>query len=110
MRNGTSSAVDQSQSGTPVYRGPVPPRTSSLDVLDDMSKVNDGRRPSLDKDRERKRTSSHDSDHDHTQFAKFSSRRSLAWYHSLELQIVCAITVVALVVRLWAIGYPTSVV
>ncbi|KAF9273732.1 Protein O-mannosyl-transferase 1 [Mortierella alpina] len=109
MRNATSSAVDQSQSGTPVYRGPVQPRTSSLDVLDDLSKVNDGRRPSLDK-HERMRTLSHDSDHDHTQFAKFSSRRSLAWYQNLELQIVSAITVLALVVRLWAIGYPTSVV
>ncbi|KAF9953322.1 hypothetical protein BGZ72_005510, partial [Mortierella alpina] len=109
MRNGTSSAVDQSQSGTPVYRGPVPPRTSSLDVMDDLSNVNDGR-PSLDKERERMRTSSHNSDHDHTQFVKFSSRRSLAWYQSLELQIVSAITVLALIVRLWAIGYPTSVV
>ncbi|KAF9937993.1 hypothetical protein BGZ67_000632 [Mortierella alpina] len=110
MRNATSSAVDQSQSGTPVYRGSVPARTSSLDVLDDISKVNGGHRPSLDKERERMRTLSHDGDHDHTQFAKFSSRRSLAWYQSLELQIVGAITVLALVVRLWAIGYPTSVV
>lgn len=80
-----------------------------MDVLDDQSKVNDGHRPSLDK-HERMRTLSHDSDHDHTQFAKFSSRRSLAWYQGLELQIVSAITVLALVVRLWAIGYPTSVV
>jgi len=46
-------------------------------------------------------------DHNHS---KFRSRQSLPWYQSRELQIVGAITVLAAVVRLWAIGYPTSVV
>ncbi|KAF9927583.1 hypothetical protein FBU30_003048 [Linnemannia zychae] len=49
-------------------------------------------------------------DEDNSQFTKFKSRRSLPWYRSRELQIVGGITMLAFIVRLWAIDYPTSVV
>ncbi|KAF9189866.1 Protein O-mannosyl-transferase 1 [Haplosporangium sp. Z 767] len=106
MRNGTSSAVDHP--GAPVYRGPSHPRTSSTEGVDKLN--NNNSRNSLDEQRDKSDKHSYDDDEDASQFIKFKSRRSLAWYQSRELQIVSAITALALVVRLWAIGYPTSVV
>ncbi|KAF8931820.1 hypothetical protein BGZ58_007386 [Dissophora ornata] len=97
----------------PVYRG-VQPRTSSIGALDGNAPVagdnsnNNGSRTSLDE--KLIRTADSLSSQHHRQSAKFSSRRSLPWYQSGELQIVTAITALAFVVRLWAIGYPTSVV
>lgn len=43
-------------------------------------------------------------------FSTLRSRRGRAWYRSRELQIVGGICVLSLIVRLWHIGYPTSVV
>ncbi|ORZ26890.1 Dolichyl-phosphate-mannose-protein mannosyltransferase-domain-containing protein [Lobosporangium transversale] len=43
-------------------------------------------------------------------FATFRSRRSRVWYRSREFLIVMAICIVSLIVRLWRIGYPSSVV
>ncbi|KAG0305352.1 hypothetical protein BGZ98_004259 [Dissophora globulifera] len=112
MNNGTSSAVDQATG--PVFRGP-PARTSSKgtmgqDPLQEASHdaTGTGNRTSLDEKRDKINTRY--PGEDHSQFAKFKSRRSLAWYQDQELQVVGVITAVALVVRLWAIGYPTSVV
>ncbi|ORZ14249.1 dolichyl-phosphate-mannose--protein mannosyltransferase [Lobosporangium transversale] len=67
-------------------------------------------RPGLDEKRSRSPGHSYTEEEDHSHFARFRSRRSLPWYQSRELQIVLAITALALIVRLWAIGYPTSVV
>lgn len=112
MRNGSSSAVDQT--GVPVYRGPATPRTSSRDTMENSNPVHNHNdadlkaRSSLDASRDKMYAKDDDeSDRGHS---KFKSRRSLPWYQSRELQIVGAITALAAVVRLWAIGYPTSVV
>ncbi|KAG0250374.1 hypothetical protein BG011_008403 [Mortierella polycephala] len=106
MTEGTSSAVDQP--GVPVYRGSSRPRTSSTEGVDKLN--NNNSRSSLDEQRDKSNRTSYDNDEDASQFTKFKSRRSLAWYQSRELQIVGAITALAFVVRLWGIGYPTSVV
>ncbi|KAI1302081.1 hypothetical protein EDD11_005752 [Mortierella claussenii] len=109
MRSGTSSAVDQTD--LPVQRG-VHPRISSREVVGEPAILGNDTIPSrssLDKKRDRSQGYPYE-DRDHSQFTKFKSRRSLSWYQSRELQIVLAITALALVVRLWAIGYPTSVV
>jgi dolichyl-phosphate-mannose-protein mannosyltransferase len=108
MRNGHSSAVDQT--GVPVYRGSHAARGSSL--VGNSSITTDSRQ-SLDESREHhnhgKVVYSNDNE-DSGQFTKFKSRRSLPWYQSRELQVVGAITLLSLIVRLWAIDYPTSVV
>lgn len=114
MRNGHSSAVDQT--GVPVYRGiqaQAAVRESTLD--DNNNTVPVASRESLDESREHhnhghgKVVYSNDSE-DSSRFTKFKSRRSLPWYQSRELQIVGAITLLSFIVRLWAIDYPTSVV
>ncbi|GJJ68654.1 dolichyl-phosphate-mannose-protein mannosyltransferase [Entomortierella parvispora] len=111
MRNGSSSAVDQT--GVPVYRGHATPRTVSKETMEDSnySPRHHGAdlkaRSSLDVSRDAPNAKEDEEDYSHS---KFRTRRSLPWYQSRELQIVGAITVLAAVVRLWAIGYPTSVV
>ncbi|KAG0045646.1 hypothetical protein BGZ83_009120 [Gryganskiella cystojenkinii] len=122
MRNGTSSAVDQS--GVPVQRrGPTTPRTSSLETMEtttttttttaththEETTTDYKARSSLEAPRDSKLYSK-DDESDHSHHRKFKNRRSLPWYQNKELQIVSAITILAAVVRLWAIGYPTSVV
>ncbi|KAF9331481.1 hypothetical protein BG006_005680 [Podila minutissima] len=117
MRNGTSSAVDQT--GIPVYRG-THLRTSSLNDKnpsqehandhhhnnssngtndDDTNDIKGFNKKNLNLD---ENTSGH--------IAKSNIRRNTPWYQSRDLQTITAITALALVVRLWAIGYPTSVV
>lgn len=117
MRNGTSSAVDQT--GIPVYRG-THLRTSSLNDKnssqehandhhhnnssngtndDDTNDIKGFNKKNLNLD---ENTSGH--------VAKSKIRRSTPWYQSRDMQTITAITALALVVRLWAIGYPTSVV
>lgn len=99
MRNGHSSSVDQS--GKPVFRGPQPHISNGIGGL----------------------SSGSDSDEDADYFiggrgaggighrlSSFRSRRGLPWYQSRELKIVGSILFFSLVVRLWKIGYPTSVV
>ncbi|KAG0024937.1 hypothetical protein BGZ81_007538 [Podila clonocystis] len=99
MRNGHSSSVDQS--GKPVFRGPQPRISNGIGGL----------------------SSGSDSDEDADYFiggrgaggighrlSSFRSRRGLPWYQSREIKIVGAILFFSLVVRLWKIGYPTSVV
>lgn len=108
MRNGHSSAVDQT--GVPVYRGSQAARGSSLN--DNNSTTTDSRQ-SLDESREHYNHSKvvhPNNNEDSSRFTKFKSRRSLPWYRSRELQIVGAITLLSFIVRLWAIDYPTSVV
>ncbi|KAF9380383.1 hypothetical protein CPB97_008374, partial [Podila verticillata] len=116
MRNGTSSAVDQT--GIPVYRG-THPRTTSLDdanssqehdnhhhnTSNSNGKNDDDTNDIKGFNKKNANLNDHTSDHP----AK-SKRRSTPWYQSRDLQTVTAITALALVVRLWAIGYPTSVV
>ncbi|KAG0069122.1 hypothetical protein BGZ92_004755, partial [Podila epicladia] len=117
MRNGTSSAVDQT--GIPIYRG-THPRISS------MNDTNSSHEHSNDHHRNNSSNGTNDDDtndikgfnkknldlDDNTSghVAKSKSRRSTPWYRSRDLQTITAITTLALVVRLWAIGYPTSVV
>lgn len=109
MNDGASST---DQSDTSVDKG-IQPRASSLpdthgsDASHNSNDINN--RIGLDEKHDRIDSHS-DSNEDRSQFARFRSRRSLAWYQNRELLIVLAITVLALVVRLWAIGYPTSVV
>ncbi|KAF9319895.1 Protein O-mannosyl-transferase 1 [Linnemannia elongata] len=114
MRNGHSSAVDQT--GVPVYRGAQAQAAARESTLDDNNNtVPAASRESLDESREHhnhghgKVVYSNDSE-DSSRFTKFKSRRSLPWYQSRELQIVGAITLLSFIVRLWAIDYPTSVV
>jgi len=101
MKDGASSATDQS--GTPVDNA-IPPRKTSLPGGDGGNALHDSTQSSS--------VEKHDGSYseDRSQFTRFSSRRSLPWYQNRELHIVFAITLLALVVRLWAIGYPTSVV
>ncbi|KAG0340686.1 hypothetical protein BG004_006307 [Podila humilis] len=112
MRNGSSSAVDQT--GIPVYRGSTNPRTSSLkyngteaDVTnnsnEDTNDIKGFIKSNRDLDYSDTKTSS-----DHP--AKQRKRPSVPWYQDKDFQTSSAITVLALIVRLWAIGYPTSVV
>jgi dolichyl-phosphate-mannose-protein mannosyltransferase len=114
MRNGTSSAVDQT--GIPVYRG-THPRTSSLDDTNSSQKHDNHHHIT---------SNSNDKDDDtndikgfnkknldlnaHTSDPAKPKRRSTPWHQSRDLQTATAITALALIVRLWAIGYPTSVV
>ncbi|KAF9104382.1 hypothetical protein BGX29_001976 [Mortierella sp. GBA35] len=110
MRNGHSSAVNQT--GVPVYRGTQGRGSSLADST--VADNTDSTRHSLDENREHDHgkvvySKANDSE-DSSRFTKFKSRRSLPWYQSRELQIVGAITLLSLVVRLWAIDYPTSVV
>ncbi|KAF9205741.1 hypothetical protein BGZ49_003582 [Haplosporangium sp. Z 27] len=104
LRNGHSSSLDQG--GNPIYRGSQPRISSSsiggLSSSDSASDDDDdegyfiggrGPRGGISKP-----------------FATFRSRRGRAWYHSRELHIVTAICVLSLIVRLWHIGQPTSVV
>jgi len=114
MRNGHSSAVDQT--GVPVYRGTQAQAAARESALDDNNSTAPvASRRSLDESRELhnhghgKVVYSNDSE-DSSRFTKFKSRRSLPWYQSRELQIVGAITLLSFIVRLWAIDYPTSVV
>ncbi|KAF9579138.1 hypothetical protein BGW38_004732 [Lunasporangiospora selenospora] len=127
MRNGASSAVDQT--GVPVYRGstnqaPASESSSStgseLHGGHDADNVHHKARTSLEMDsssysqhsqQQRKQYGlGAEDDHDDTHLAKFRSRRRVAWYKSRDFQISSLITAVAFVVRLWAIGFPTSVV
>ncbi|KAG0246102.1 hypothetical protein BGX31_004523 [Mortierella sp. GBA43] len=96
----TSSAADHPS--TAADSG-IQPRTGSLSASDNSSSgIGAGeKRDGID--------AYSASSEDHGQPARFRSRTSRAWYNS-ELLIVLAITGLALVVRLWAIGYPTSVV
>ncbi|KAF9949516.1 hypothetical protein BGZ72_008706 [Mortierella alpina] len=103
MRNGHSSSLDQS--GKPIFRGPQT-RLSSGGISSSSS-------------------SGSDDDEEYfvggrggagaggvmgKRFSTFRGRRGRPWYQSRELQIVGTICFLALVVRLWHIGYPTSVV
>ncbi|KAG0266367.1 hypothetical protein BG011_002487 [Mortierella polycephala] len=108
MRNGHSSSLDQS--GKPVFRGPSTTRLSSSGIGGLSSSSSSG------------------SDDDEgffvggqggraaggrglrKRFANFRGRRGRPWYQSRELHIVLAICILSLIVRLWRIGYPTSVV
>ncbi|KAI8594301.1 Dolichyl-phosphate-mannose-protein mannosyltransferase-domain-containing protein [Dissophora ornata] len=98
MRNGQSSSLDQS--GNPIFRGPQP-RISSLGIGGLSSS-----------------SSGSDDDEGHfvggsgmsKRFSTLRSRRGRSWYRKREIQIVAVICVVSLIVRLWHIGYPTSVV
>ncbi|KAF9977297.1 hypothetical protein BGZ73_006446 [Actinomortierella ambigua] len=129
MRNGTSSSVDQS--GKPVYRG-FGTRTNSLGdngAEDDRNGPTSGSAaPTAESGgsnvRYHRSHSNSDSDDDaesyfvgnhhvrsgHHRHPGFRSRRGLPWYKHRETQIMGAILVMALIVRLWKIGYPTSVV
>ncbi|KAF9909488.1 hypothetical protein EC991_008470 [Linnemannia zychae] len=118
MRNGRSSAVDQT--GVPVYRGAQATTAARESSLDNNRSTTAGAgtagapRHSLDENRDfkhgKKLYSNNNEDNDNSRFTKFKSRRSLPWYQSRELQIVSAITLLSFIVRLWAIDYPTSVV
>ncbi|KAF9085904.1 hypothetical protein BGX23_009297 [Mortierella sp. AD031] len=103
MRNGQSSSLDHS--GKPIFRG-TQPRISSGGIggLSSSSDSDDGedffvggpggaRGKGMSK-----------------RFSVFRSRRGRPWYKSRELHIVLGICVLSLIVRLWHIGYPTSVV
>ncbi|KAK3815669.1 MAG: hypothetical protein J3R72DRAFT_461525 [Linnemannia gamsii] len=104
MRNGQSSSIDHS--GKPIFRGPQP-RISSAGIGGLSSSDSDddedvfvggqggggGRGSGMNK-----------------RFSVFRSRRGRPWYMSRELHIVLGICVLSLIVRLWHIGYPTSVV
>ncbi|KAF9946117.1 hypothetical protein BGZ72_000667 [Mortierella alpina] len=115
MRNGTSSAVDQT--GIPVYRGTHPRRSSLNDTNSSQQHANhhhhNNSNSKNDNDTNdikgfnKKNLDLNDTSDHH---AKSKSRRSTPWYRSRDLQTITAITALALVVRLWAIGYPTSVV
>ncbi|KAI1297036.1 hypothetical protein EDD11_007246 [Mortierella claussenii] len=107
VRNGHSSSLDQS--GKPIFRGPLPrlgsggigglsSSSGSGSEDDDEAYFVGGRGIKGRSGRMSKR------------FATFRSRRGRAWYRSRETQIVMAICVISLIVRLWRIGYPTSVV
>ncbi|KAF9174593.1 hypothetical protein BGX21_006708 [Mortierella sp. AD011] len=101
LRNGHSSSLDQG--GKTVYRGSQPRiSSSSIGGLSSDSGSDDddeyfiggrGSRSGINKS-----------------FATFRNRRRRAWYMSRELHIVTAICVLSLIVRLWHIGNPTSVV
>ncbi|KAF9900391.1 hypothetical protein EC991_007431 [Linnemannia zychae] len=102
MRNGQSSSLDHS--GKPFFRGPQP-RISSGGIGGLSSSDSDdeeeffvgghggGRGSGISK-----------------RFSVFRSRRGRPWYMSRELHIVLGICVLSLIVRLWHMGYPTSVV
>ncbi|KAF9537425.1 hypothetical protein EC957_008293 [Mortierella hygrophila] len=102
MRNGQSTSLDHS--GKPIFRGPQPRISSggigglsSSDSDDDEDFFVGGQggagRGGLSK-----------------RFSVFKNRRGRPWYKSRELHIVLGICVLSLIVRLWHIGYPTSVV
>lgn len=102
MRNGQSTSLDHS--GKPIFRGPQPRISSggigglsSSDSDDDEDFFVGGQggagRGGLNK-----------------RFSVFRNRRGRPWYMSRELHIVLGICVLSLIVRLWHIGYPTSVV
>ncbi|KAF9168129.1 hypothetical protein DFQ26_001305 [Actinomortierella ambigua] len=126
MRNGSSSSVDQT--GKPVYRG-FGPRTTSDGVVDDDlhgttsaaaaagvggSTVRYHRsynnNSDSDDDAEGYFVGNHHVRSGHHRYPGFRSRRGLPWYKHRETQIVGSILVMSLIVRLWKIGYPTSVV
>ncbi|KAF9923312.1 hypothetical protein FBU30_006633 [Linnemannia zychae] len=98
MRNGQSTSLDHS--GKPIFRGPQP-RISSIGIggissssdSDDDDIFSGGQGRGISK-----------------RFSVFKNRRSRPWYKSRELHIVLGICVLSLIVRLWHIGYPTSVV
>ncbi|KAG0259714.1 hypothetical protein BGZ95_004598, partial [Linnemannia exigua] len=104
MRNGQSSSLDHS--GKPIFRG-LQPRISSGGIGGLSSSDSDddedvfvgghggggGRGSGMSK-----------------RFSVFRSRRGRPWYKSRELHIVLGLCVLSLIVRLWHIGYPTSVV
>ncbi|KAG0204711.1 hypothetical protein BGX28_003416 [Mortierella sp. GBA30] len=110
MRNGHSSSLDQS--GKPIFRGPQT-RLGSGGGIGGLSSSSSGS----------------DDDEDYfvggrggggtggngiggmgKRFSTFRSRRGRPWYQSRELRIVGVICLLSLIVRLWHIGYPTSVV
>lgn len=91
MRSGQSSSLDQG--GQTIFRGPSL-SSSSSDSENDEGHFVGG---SGLKDRMSKR------------FSTLRTRRG-AWYRSRESYIVGGICVLSLIVRLWHIGYPTSVV
>ncbi|KAF9408717.1 hypothetical protein BGZ94_002217 [Podila epigama] len=92
MRNGHSSSVDAS--GKPIFRGLHSSRSiggfsssGSDDDEDDGGASLVGHR-----------------------LSSFRRRRGIPWYKSRELKILGCILFFSVVVRLWHIGYPTSVV
>lgn len=99
MRNGHSSSVDQS--GKPIFRGPQP-RISSNGI--------GGLSSGSDSDDEGYIIGGRGAGGIGHRLSSFRSRRGMPWYQSRELKIVGAILFFSLVVRLWKIGYPTSVV
>jgi hypothetical protein len=101
MRNGQSTSLDHS--GKPIFRGPQPRISSggigglSSSDSDDEDFFIGGQggagRGGLSK-----------------RFSVFRNRRGRPWYKSRELHIILGICLLSLIVRLWHIGYPTSVV
>ncbi|KAF9438498.1 hypothetical protein BGZ76_007480 [Entomortierella beljakovae] len=113
MTSGTSSAVDQS-TGT-IYRG-VQVRTSSTKITEGHIKqqvIQESEtitsRSSIDEKRSKEEATRY-LKQDRIVQAKSSSQNNLPWYQSRDLQVVSGITIIAFVVRLWALDYPTSVV
>lgn len=102
MRNGQSTSLDHS--GKPIFRG-TQPRISSGGIgglsssdSDDDEDFFVGGQGGAGRNGISKR------------FSVFRNRRGRPWYKSRELHIVLGICVLSLIVRLWHIGYPTSVV
>ncbi|KAF9428432.1 hypothetical protein BGZ94_002415 [Podila epigama] len=110
MRNGTSSAVDQS--GIPIYRGTQPRRGSHPEITSHVSANQDQDDVYYDQANENLSSKKihHGLDDDSERVTKPRIRRGQAWYQSRDLQVSTALTLLALVVRLWAIGFPDSVV
>ncbi|KAF9557834.1 hypothetical protein EC968_007416 [Mortierella alpina] len=102
MRNGHSSSLDQS--GKPIFRGPQT-RLSSGGFSSSSSGSDDDEEYFVGV-----RGGAGAGGGMGKRFSTFRGRRGRPWYQSRELQIVGAICLLALVVRLWHIGYPTSVV
>ena len=102
MRNGQSSSLDQS--GKPIFRGPSQPRISSGGIggMSSSSSGSEGDEAYFIGGRRAAGI--------HKRLSSFRSRRGRPWYKSRQVQIVGFICVLTLIVRLWGIGYPTSVV
>ncbi|KAG0007351.1 hypothetical protein BGZ80_004758 [Entomortierella chlamydospora] len=106
MSSGTSSALDQPV--VPVYRGPQARANAKDTVEEPIAETHNGR-SSTEEKRKREADSPYP-DQDRSRLTKSKGRRSSPWYQSRDLQIATLITILAAVVRLWALGYPTSVV
>ncbi|CAO3571689.1 unnamed protein product [Mortierella alpina] len=102
MRNGHSSSLDQS--GKPIFRGPQT-RLSSGGISSSSSGSDDDEEYFVGG-----RGGAGVGGGMGKRFSTYRGRRGRPWYQSRELQIVGAVCFLALVVRLWHIGYPTSVV